>query len=102
MDKEQRLKSQEPHVFWVEEYPRLSLDERKKYWFKKLYRRVYWDGTNENTDISVFNENTYKEWKKLDTEMDVILDYLADAFDIEFGANGSMKERIIKAIGRDR
>lgn len=110
MDEEQKLKLQKSRVlelqksqvFWAEEYPQLSLDDRKKYWFKKLYRRVYWDGTNETADISVFNENTYKEWKKLDAEMDVILDYLVETLDREFGANGIMKDRIEKTLGRNK
>lgn len=102
LDQQKKAASDELQSFWKYEYPKLSLDERKKYWLRELSPKVYWDGATGNIESSVFSEDNYKNWKIIDLEMDEILNHVLDALDSKFSANGNMKQEIEKILKRER
>ncbi|MCG3212511.1 MAG: hypothetical protein FOGNACKC_06181 [Anaerolineae bacterium] len=62
--------------FWSEEYPKLSFEERKAYWFRSIYRSMRDHGEIGYDEYTIFNRESYKKWIAREPNFDPILDYV--------------------------
>ena len=86
--------------FWREEYPGLKLEERKKFWLRRILKNIRIQGESEADEFSIFTESSYKEWKEIDSEIDDILDYAINSVDDLYAENGRLIRELNEKLGR--
>jgi hypothetical protein len=60
------------NTFWTQEYPKLSLEEKKKYWLQSTHKGMRTQGEAFNDEYSEFSKESYEFAKKHEPHFDEI------------------------------
>jgi hypothetical protein len=92
--------TEKQEAFWKDEYPKLPIEERQKIWLRKIWQKMRWQGESTGEDLSYFSENVYMSWKKIDKDIDLILDYVIKEIDLMYYGDGSIAYKIDEKLKR--
>lgn len=70
--------------FWKDEYPKLSLDEKKKYWLASTHKGMRTQGEALADEYSEFSKKWYDFAKENEPNFDEIFKYVADNLGFKF------------------
>jgi len=62
----------ERKIFWEEEYPNYSFDEKVNYWLASIYRGMRTQGEALGDEYSEFSKKSYELWKETEPDFDII------------------------------
>ena len=79
----------------------MSFKEKKDYWLKKFFILIRQTADSTDNYLQIFNRGNYEKWKSEESDMDSILEHIADAIDNEYNGNGLIKEEINKRLNYD-
>lgn len=70
--------------FWDEEYPKMSLEEKKKYWLAGTHKGMRTQGEAIGDEYSEFSKKWYDFAKEHEPDFDEIFDYVTKNLGFEF------------------
>jgi len=70
--------------FWKDEYPKLSLNEKKKYWLASTHKGMRTQGEALADEYSEFSKKWYDFAKENEPNFDEIFKYVADNLGFTF------------------
>jgi len=70
--------------FWYEEYPKMSLEEKKKYWLAETHKGMRTQGEAFGDEYSEFSKKWYDFAKEHEPNFDDIFDYVTKNLGFEF------------------
>ena len=85
--------------FWTEEYPRMSLDEKKHYWWEYIYQYMRMRGELGYDMLGVFSRESYREWREHEPEIDTILDDIIAMLPM-IEDEGEIRDKVNERLGR--
>lgn len=71
-------------MYWEEDYPKLSFDDCVKRWLADVHRGMRTQGEVLNDEYSNFSPRWYEEAKKLEPEIDRIMEAVAPRLGFDF------------------
>lgn len=92
---------EEQLVFWEEEYPVLSLNERKQIWYRNIWRDIFMQmNTVGKNEFYMFTRENYTVWKKY-SDIEEILDFVIKKLDEAYDRDGSLIRELNQKLGRE-
>ena len=85
--------------FWSEDYPKLSFEDKKAYWFRNIYRSMRDYGEIGYDEYTIFNKESYKEWRTREPDIDLILDYVIKMLSIGEDEN-VIRSKVNQLLGK--
>ncbi len=70
--------------FWEEEYPQMSLEEKKRYWLASTHKGMRTQGEALGDEYSEFSKKWYEFAKEHEPKFDEIFDYVTKNLGFEF------------------
>ncbi|SIS92031.1 hypothetical protein SAMN05421786_103110 [Chryseobacterium ureilyticum] len=70
--------------FWKEKYPKMSFDEKKKYWLASTHKGMRTQGEALGDEYSEFSKGWYDFAKEHEPDFDEIFDYVTKHLGFEF------------------
>ncbi|WP_346986178.1 hypothetical protein [Chryseobacterium sp. POE27] len=70
--------------FWEETYPKMSLEEKKKYWLASTHKGMRTQGEAFADEYSEFSKEWYDFAKEHEPQFDEIFDYVTKNLGFEF------------------
>ncbi len=95
-DRRQQKKHQD---FWNIEYPNKTFEEKQVFWVEYIYRSMRMRGEPGFDEYSIFNKESYEEWKQREPQIDIMLDYVIRTLPFDRTAD-EVREIVDRAIGR--
>jgi hypothetical protein len=95
-DRRQQKKNQD---FWNIEYPNKTFEEKQVFWVEYIYRSMRMRGEPGFDEYSIFNKESYEEWKQREPQIDIMLDHVIRTFPFDRTAD-EVREIVYRAIGR--
>ena len=87
--------------FWSEEYPKMSLDERKAFWTLLINRRMRWQSEAGFNMYDIFDKEVYQDWKEKEPEIDNILNYVVENLSLRKEDRERLRRKIVQIRGGD-
>ncbi len=89
LEKEKHLKETQEfdnsmNKFWNEKYPKMSLEEKKRYWLASTHRGMRTQGEALGDEYSEFSKEWYDFAKAHEPDFDEIFDYVTKNLGFEF------------------
>lgn len=89
LEKEKHLKETQEfdnsmNKFWNEKYPKMSLEEKKRYWLASIHRGMRTQGEAFGDEYSEFSKEWYDFAKAHEPDFDEIFDYVTKNLGFEF------------------
>lgn len=81
--------------YWSEEYPKLNLEEKKKYWLASTHKGMRTQGEAFADEYSEFSKKWYDFAKEHEPKFDEIFEYVANNLGFKFNWD-EYKKRIEK------
>jgi len=94
--KEQQKKYQD---FWNIEYPNKTFEEKQGFWVEYIYRMMRMQGESGYDEYTIFNKESYEEWKAQEPQIDIMLEHVIRTFPFDRTAD-EVREIVDRAIGR--
>lgn len=88
--------------FWENDYPKLSLKERKDRWCANIERSTRIECDDDGSPYYLLTKENYELWKKKFADMDEILDYVLAVLDSYEGGDGELVKELNEQMGRSR
>ncbi len=95
-DKRQEKKHQD---FWNIEYPNKTFEEKQGFWVEYIYRMMRMRGESGYDEYTIFNKESYEEWKAQEPQIDIMLEHVIRTFPFDRTAD-EVREIVDRAIGR--
>jgi len=70
--------------FWKKEYPKMSLEEKKKYWLASTHKGMRTQGEALADEYSQFSKRWYDNAKSREPKFDEIFQYVTENLGFEF------------------
>ncbi len=71
-------------IFWEEEYPKMSLEEKKRYWLASTHRGMRTQGEALADEYSQFSKKWYDFAKENEPHFDEIFEYVTQNLGFKF------------------
>jgi len=84
LNKESDELIQRANSFWNEKYPKMSLEEKKKYWLAGTHKGMRTQGEAFGDEYSEFSKKWYDFAKEHEPDFDEIFDYVTKNLGFEF------------------
>jgi hypothetical protein len=97
--KQQIAEEKKRHNFWSEEYSNKTFEEKQQFWAEYIYRQLRIQGDSGYDEYTVFNKESYEEWKKKEPQIDIMLDFVIRKLPWDRDEN-EVRFIVNKALGR--
>lgn len=61
-------------IFWQEEYPKMSFDQKVRHWLPMIHRGMRTQGEALGDPYSEFSQEGYEKWKLLEPDFDRVFE----------------------------
>ncbi len=86
-----KLLNEQQVDFWVEKYPKMTLDQKINYWSESLHQQMRWNGESGFDEMAVFSKADYDLWKQRESSIDSLLPAILEKLNVN-------KERVFDLL----
>ncbi|MBE2206754.1 MAG: hypothetical protein IAE84_04160 [Saprospiraceae bacterium] len=77
-----KLLNEQQGDFWMEKYPKMTLEQKINYWSGSLHQQMRWNGESGFDEMAVFSKADYELWKQHEPRIDSLLPAILEKLNV--------------------